>query len=81
MHRDILARLEEHANCLRFDFMIPHRNNTQKSLRLRTIVGVVILARVNLNTDVFLERADFRGIKRQLIPARNWWIEVVVKNE
>ena len=79
VHRHTFTWLEVGADSVGFHLLVRQRDHTDESLRLRTVVSVVILTRMHLQTDVFLEIRHLGRIEGELIPTRNRRVESIVE--
>ena len=79
MNRDVFAGAQESANCIRLDFFGTQRDHIEQTLRLRTIVLKIPLARKHHDADVLLEVPQLRSVKREIVPTGNRRLELVIK--
>ena len=79
VNRDVFAGAQESANCIRLDFFGAQRDHIEQTLRLRTIVLEIPLARKHHDADVLLEVPHLRSVKREIVPTGNRRLELVIK--
>ena len=77
--RYVFAGIKEGADLVGVQFRIRERDNADQTLRLRTIVSVVVFSCIHLKTNILIEVSQLFRLECQVVPTRNWGFEIVVE--
>ena len=78
MHREALTGHEKPTHGITFHFLVANRNDIEKPLGMRSIIGKIIFSCMHLNRDVTLKVTNFRRIKGDVIPTGNRRRKIVI---